>query len=200
MVSAGLLAVAAGVGVEAATPPPAGVEVAVAATDLPAGHMITASDIGAASMPDASVPRGLVADGDLVGRHLSGPVRAGEPLTDRRVAVDEPAAGLPAGRVAMPVDVRAAASRWLTPGVRISLLASRDDAGAFASTGAGPALAQLVARDVVVLDVPVPADPGLMAAAPVEGTTTVLVSVRETEAPRLAAAGGGWWLSPVLLP
>ncbi len=57
-----------------------------------------------------------------------------------------------------------------------------------------------MAREVVVLDVPVGDDQGLLATADVGGTQTVLVSVRLEEASRLAGVGGGWSLSPVVLP
>lgn len=65
---------------------PDGVPVAVAAHDLPSGTLLTADDVRTATLPKSVVPRGASDDGDLlVGRLLGGPVRAGEPLTDRRV-------------------------------------------------------------------------------------------------------------------
>ncbi len=67
-------------------------------------------------------------------QRLSGPVRDGEPLTDRRIVSPAPATGLDTGRVAMPVELRAGAVRWLTPGVRVSLLASRTDLVDLAAT------------------------------------------------------------------
>ena len=56
-----LLAVAAGIGIEAVTsPPPVGVEVAVAASDLPAGHRLTESDLRRARLPADAVPAGVL--------------------------------------------------------------------------------------------------------------------------------------------
>lgn len=196
------MATAAGVGVQAVTaPPPRGVEVAVAAADLPSGHRVGTADVRIVRLPEDAVPAGVLLASELVDERLSGPVRAGEPLTDRRVATDTSASGLATGRVAIPVDLRAGATRWLSPGARVSLLASRSDAADFGSdVGGGPAPARMVARDVVVLDVPAPDDEGLLATADVEGIRTILLSVRPDEAAALASVAGGWWLTPVVLP
>ena len=199
-----LLAIAAGTGIEAVTsPPPVGVEVAVAASDLPAGHRLTERDLRRARLPADAVPAGVLPTAQLVGERLAGPVRAGEPLTDRRMESDGPAAGLATGRVAMPVDLRAGVTPWLRPGTKVSLLASRGeavDSGVNHDDVLARAPARLVARDVVVLDVPAPDDEGLLSTADVAGTRTVLLAVRPDEAAALASVSGGWWLSPVLLP
>ncbi len=201
-IAALLLAGAATLTVESVTSPlPPGVTVAVSAADLPAGHLVTPGDVREVVLPTDAVPGGSLPAGGLTGQRLSGPVRAGEPFTDRRIVTEAPAAALDFGRVAMPLDVQAGALRWLTPGVRVSLLAFRTDlVDLGGSTGDGPPPAHVVARDVVVLDVPPRDDEGLLATADRDGTRTVLVSVRSEEAARLAAAGGGWSLSPVVLP
>ncbi len=173
----------------------------VAASDLPSGHRVTEGDVRRTHLPADAVPTGVVPASELVGQRLSGPVRAGETLTDWRMASDGPASALATGRVAMPVDLRSGATRWLFPGARVSLLASRSevlDVGQ--NHDDGPPPAHMVARDVVVLDVPVPDDEGLLATADVEGTRTVLLSVRPEEAAALASVSAGWWLSPVVLP
>lgn len=69
--------------------------------DLPAGTVLTASDLRVTSLPVEALPDGAATDrGDVAGRTLVGPARAGEVLTDRRVldprdlggyAVDDPA-------------------------------------------------------------------------------------------------------------
>lgn len=172
---------------------------AVAAADLPAGHAVRAADVRLSRWPTDSVPAGILGPEALVGRRLSGAVRAGEPLTDLRVAGTAPA-GLAGGRVAMPVDVRSGAVRWLEPGARVTLLAAREDLSAASDGGSGPPPAHVVARDVVVLDVPPVDAEGLMETSDLTGSTTVLVAVRMDEAAGLAAVGGGWWISPVVLP
>lgn len=80
---------------------PDGVLVAVAAQDLASGTVLTADDVRTATLPESAVPRGASDDTDaLVGRLLGGPVRAGEPLTDRRVVDPRDLSGY---RVADPV-------------------------------------------------------------------------------------------------
>ena len=69
----------------------------VAAHDLPSGAALRAADVRLADLPDSARPAGAVSTLDGVGgRLLAGAVRAGEPLTDVRLASTVPGAGDPA--------------------------------------------------------------------------------------------------------
>jgi pilus assembly protein CpaB len=94
VVLAAVLAVAG-----AASPAVTGVPVVLARHDLAPGAAVGADDVGAVPRPPDAVPVGaLRATDDAVGRHLVGPVRAGEVLTDVRLVGPEAAqasVGLP---------------------------------------------------------------------------------------------------------
>lgn len=122
---------------------PAGVPVAVAAADLPAGTVLTASDVAVARLPPEAVPGGTARDpASLVGRALAGSVRVGEPLTDVRLVGAGLTALLARDQVAAPVrlaDLGVAA--LVRTGDRVDVLATPPDAGA----------AQVVASGALVL-------------------------------------------------
>lgn len=64
--------------------------VLVAARDLPPNVPLTAADIREVAMPPPLAPAGAVSRADAVGRGPVGAVRAGEPLTDARLAPADP--------------------------------------------------------------------------------------------------------------
>ena len=105
-------------------PPP--VPVIVAATDLPAGTVLTAAHLAPARFPPDLVPDGVTGEVEpLLGRVLAGGVRGGEPLTDARLVGPGLTAGLPANQVAAPVrlaDVAVAA--LVRTGDRVDVLAT----------------------------------------------------------------------------
>jgi pilus assembly protein CpaB len=162
--------------VPATAPAPDVVPVAVAAVDLPAGSVLTASQVTVARMPPEVVPSGVVADPDLLrGRTLAAGVRAGEPLTDVRIVGAGLTAVLPEGQVAAPVRLAdLAVAALVRTGDRVDVLATHSDATD----------AQLVADGVLVLAAPgTPAGPD---ADPAAGL--LLLAVEESTAARLAAA------------
>lgn len=168
-------AMAAALGVLAPHPPP-GVPVVTAARDLPPGQPLTAADLRLLAVPRGLVPTGaLLAVPALVGRVLAAPVRAGEPLTDVRLAGSGLLSGRDAGLLAVPVRLAdAAAAALLRAGDHVDVLAA-------ATTPGAPAYAQVVAPDATVLAVPTGAgDPG-------DGALVVLAA-SPTVASRLAAA------------
>lgn len=60
--------------------------VLIAARDLDSGHVVTAADVRSAELPvDAAPVTALPTPGDVVGRVVALPVRAGEVMTDVRV-------------------------------------------------------------------------------------------------------------------
>lgn len=131
--------------VRATQPDDTGVPVVVAARDLDSGHVLTSADLAEVSVRPSVRPSHALSAGDAAGRRVAGPLRAGEPLTDRRVIdprdlsgygadaaltmvrLDDPtiAAGLRVGDV---VDVIAtdldeqAGARVVAPGASIALL------------------------------------------------------------------------------
>ena len=154
--------------------PPAATPVAVAALDLPAGTVLSASDVAVARLPPAVVPGGVVRDaGTLVGRALAGAVRAGEPLTDVRLIGPGLTALLPGGLVAAPVRLADLAVAGLVrTGDRVDVLAALPDGER----------AELVAGGALVLAAPRPA-----AADPDPTVGLLVLAVDAATAARLAA-------------
>lgn len=110
-----------------ATPPP-GVEILVAARDLPAGRL-TASDAKPVPFPPDVRPAGALPAGtDLTGRTLAAPMRAGEPFTDTRLLGPGLLSGYGSGLVATPVRIAdAEAAALLSPGDAIDILSAPSD-------------------------------------------------------------------------
>ncbi|MGI9003212.1 MAG: RcpC/CpaB family pilus assembly protein [Pseudonocardia sp.] len=103
-----------------------GVPVVVATADLAAGSTVRAADLSVRDWPADLAPAGVVgAVSTAAGRVLVGAVRAGEPLTDVRLAGAGPAAVLGAGPDAAAVPVRladAGVAGLLTPGSRVDVV------------------------------------------------------------------------------
>jgi pilus assembly protein CpaB len=134
--------------------------VLVAARDLPAGARLSSHDLVTARLPADRVPAGAMRHArGARGHTLAGPVRRGEPLTDRRLLGPALLAGFagPGGRdlVAAPVRIAdAAAARLLRPGDRIDVLAGPGESGGWAGEGTRERAARVVAPGVRVLTVP----------------------------------------------
>lgn len=164
-------------------------EVLVAARDLPAGHTIGDGDLSAANRTSDQLPDGtLRPDHDVVGRVVTGSVRRGEVITDRRLLGPGLSASLGPGVVASPVrlvDLEVAA--LLRPGDRVDILAATADA--FTAT--------VVAAGVVVLAVPLAESDESQRAGPLG---LVVVAVTQDTAATLAAAAASSILTATLLP
>jgi pilus assembly protein CpaB len=164
-------------GILALTPARPGVDVVVAGRDLPPGSTISAADVVLRSWPADLVPGGaLRATVDVEGRVLAGAARAGEPLTDLRLAGPALAAGATGLPDATGVPVRLAdpdVAALLGPGSRVDVV----------TTAADGAEAVLLAADAVVLTVL--ADDGRGAAG---RGRLVLVALPREIATRVAAA------------
>ncbi|GLU46951.1 hypothetical protein Nans01_13020 [Nocardiopsis ansamitocini] len=160
-------------------PAPALVDVRVAARDLSAVEPLAASDTVVRALPAATVPEGALGpDHPVAGGALRSPVRAGEVLTDVRLAAP-PSVGLAADMVAAPVRVAdPGAVALLVPGNRIDVLAATTDpiSVEFFAEPARPAR-------TVVTDRPVIAVPEAAAA---EQGALLLIAVTEDEARELA--------------
>ncbi|PZF83926.1 Flp pilus assembly protein CpaB [Jiangella anatolica] len=175
LLAAGLAAAAVAFAIQAASPaPPRTVDVVVAARDLPGGVVLADDQVTMAAFPPGAVPDGVVERSQALGALLAAPVRAGEPITDRRLLGPGLLAGWGTDVVAAPVRVAdAGAVGLLRPGDRIDLLATSVD-------GAG-------GTDVVAAGVPVLAVPSAGEAMLAEGAL-VLVAATPDQAAGLAAA------------
>jgi pilus assembly protein CpaB len=171
--------------------------VLVAARDLPAGARLRTSDVAMARLPAAQLPAGAVTRrADAQGRTLAGPVRSGEPITDRRLLGPALLAGYGRGGgdgeggrgrlVAAPVRIAdAAAVALLRPGDRIDVLAG-SGAGPPAGAGAAPE-GDLPGADLLKADaLKAEAAPGARGAARV-----VASGVRVVTVPPPPRAGAG---------
>lgn len=113
-------------------------EVVLAARDLAPGDVVEATDIKLVAWPEREVPSGYaVSPAEVVGRGVIVSVRANEPLMSTKLANREAGSGLaitiPAGKRAMSVKVDdvIAVSGWATPGTRVDVLATLDQAAQF---------------------------------------------------------------------
>ncbi len=184
---AAALAVLVALRAHAAPPPPTTV-VLTAARDLPAGTELTAGDLAAVRFAPGSVPTGVLpGPAAAVGRTTTGPVRAGEPLTDARLLAATLLEGYP-GLVAAPVRVG-------DPGV-VGLLRAGDRITLIAADPQGEAEPVEVARDAPVVTVPRagrPSAPGLA------GGALVVVAVPPETARLLAGHAVASYLSAVVV-
>jgi pilus assembly protein CpaB len=173
-----------------APPGQAAEPVVVAAADLPAGVVLTGTDLRTAQLPGDAVPDGAVAEpADLAGRVLAGPVRSGEPVTDVRVVGPGLWSAVPEGQVAIPVRLAdLAVATLLRAGDRVDVLAAAGD-------GAGPAV-ELVASGALVLAAPGAAQHDGPEAA--ESSGLLVLAVAPETAERLAAAGAAATLTVTL--
>lgn len=173
----------------ATTTPAPQTEVLIASRDLGAGHPIGPDDLRPADRMTAQLPDGALApEADVLGRVVTGSVRRGEVITDRRLLGPGLSASLGSGVVASPVrlvDLEVAA--LLRPGDRVDILAATQDTST----------ATVVAAGVVVLAVPLAGSDG---AQPTEPIGLVVVAVDQETAGRLAAAAASSLLTATLLP
>lgn len=127
IVAAVLVGLAVWSGLTALTRDPDTRDVTVVAHDLAGGTTLRASDLRSADLPRGAVPAGVMARDASVGRILSGGMRAGEVVTDRR-AVDPRDLGN--GLVLAAVEVPASAGEVLRTGDEVDVLAVGDDGAA----------------------------------------------------------------------
>ncbi|UOZ07918.1 SAF domain-containing protein [Amycolatopsis sp. WQ 127309] len=109
----------------------------VAARDLPSGATLRAADVRLADFPGETRPSGALSTLDAAaGRLLAGAVRAGEPLTDVRLAITIPASGDPA-TATVPVRLAdAAVAELLRPGQRVDVVAAPGGSASVLASGA----------------------------------------------------------------
>jgi Flp pilus assembly protein CpaB len=200
LLTAGLLAAAVAFALQSVAPsPPPGRRVLVAAHDLAGGALLSAGDVTLRELPPAAVPTGALTSADEVSeRTLAGPVRAGEVLTDLRLAGRSLVARYGDGLVAVPVRIADAASvRLLRPGDVVDVLAAGVAERGGGDAAGQPATARLVASAVPVLTVPTVPRDALGVNDPTGGALLVVATTDPTAA-RLAAAAVSQRLSVVL--
>lgn len=180
---AAAVAVLAGMQAASAPAPPART-VLTAARDLPAGAVLGRGDLAAASYAPSNVPGGAVTDaGAIVGRTTTGPLRAGEPITDVRLLSGSLLEAFP-GRVAVPVRIAdRGAVELLRIGDRVDVIAA-DPQGASAPS--------LVASAAPVVALPDAQDASLASGG------LVVLAVHEETARELAGAAVSTYLSVAL--
>jgi Flp pilus assembly protein CpaB len=122
------------------------VQVTVAARDLPAGSVLTETDVAVATLVEGAwTPRSLDV-AEVVGDVLAAPVSVGEPLTETRLRGATLLTGVPPGTVALPVRLAdPGAAALVSGGDRIDLLAAVPGDGATAVRTVGSDLPVLLA-------------------------------------------------------
>jgi Flp pilus assembly protein CpaB len=162
--------------------PPPTVAVLAAARDLTGGAVPTLDDLRTVDLPPGAVPSGALSPGaDLTARLLSGPVRAGEPLTDARFLAPP---AVPSGSVAYPFRVDDAEIS--------ALLRVGDHVNLYAASSTTADAASLLGRSVRVVALP----------APRSATAGALIVVATTPeiATRLAQASTNSRITVALTP
>lgn len=104
-------------------------DVVVVSHDVSSGVTLTGNDVTVEQVPQPLVPDGTSSSPSaVVGRTVGGPMRAGEPVTDRRLLGRPMLSGYPQGLVAAPVRIRdAAVVGLLQAGERVSVYAAGGD-------------------------------------------------------------------------
>jgi Flp pilus assembly protein CpaB len=179
LVTAGTAAVAVFslVHVVAPSSPPR-VPMVVAAHDLLAGSVLGSGDVRVVRIDPQLVPSAAVSSaGALTGRTVAAPMRAGEAFTDQRLVGRSLVRGYGRGVVAAPVRVADAAA--------VSLLRVGDRIDVYSAGGTTAAPAERVVSDAAVVSLPRPD-----ASAVGRDGALVVLAVTESDAARLAQAGG----------
>jgi pilus assembly protein CpaB len=107
------------------------VPVVVAAVDVAAGSTLRPADLAVRRWPADLVPGGVLPDpAGAEGRVLVGAARAGEPITDTRLAGPAATLGAPAGAAAVPVRLAdAGAAALLVPGNTVDVITVGGESG-----------------------------------------------------------------------
>jgi pilus assembly protein CpaB len=153
-------------------------QVVVAARDLAPGSVVAPADLTVMTWPADLVPAGTVGVEAAEGRVLAGALRAGEPLTDNRLAGAALAAAATGIPDAAAVPVRLAdpdVAALLTPGVRVDVVAAAPEGGE----------PTVLADGAVVLTV---LEPGGASAGSSARSRSALVALPRDLATRVAAA------------
>ncbi|WP_280270621.1 SAF domain-containing protein [Nocardia wallacei] len=128
------------------------VDIVVAARDLSPGHVLETADLHRVPRPAGMLPEGALRDvAPVLGATVTGPVRAGEILTDLRVLGPRLATAATGAREARIVPIRLAdnaVADILRTGDRVDVIAGAEHA---AEGAHGPAPPHTLATDAVVV-------------------------------------------------
>ncbi|ADG79859.1 SAF domain protein OS=Tsukamurella paurometabola (strain ATCC 8368 / DSM / CCUG 35730 / CIP 100753 / JCM 10117 / KCTC 9821 / NBRC 16120 / NCIMB 702349 /NCTC 13040) OX=521096 GN=Tpau_3274 PE=4 SV=1 [Tsukamurella paurometabola] len=168
--------------VVAVTSEPSGpqTEVLTAARELGPGGRLADADLRLTTVPaELAPPDALTSTGQAVGRSVTGPVGAGEILTDRRVLTDRTAGQIRPGSRLVPVALQDAATMdLLRPGDVVDVVAQRKArAGEREDDGTPLVLARSATVAVAAA-----------AQGPRQQARTAMLAMTETEAHAVAAA------------
>ncbi len=164
-----------------------GTTVLVAATDLPAGTVLTPEHLRAVEIAEELMPEGTASTADAVaGSTTALPLRAGTPLLPGMLREHSPSA-VPEGSVLMLVPAPAALATHLGPGSRIELLTTD-----LATGSTGSLVAQVLAPAASAASTPQVSLGGPGAdAGPGSGAVQLLVAVDREDSRELAHALAG---------
>lgn len=180
--AAGLLTVLALVIAVTSEPSGPQTEVLTAARELGPGGRLADADLRLTTVPaELAPPDALTSTGQAVGRSVTGPVGAGEILTDRRVLTDRTAGQIRPGSRLVPVALQDAATMdLLRPGDVVDVVAQRKArAGEREDDGTPLVLARSATVAVAA---------SAAAAGPRQQARTAMLAMTETEAHAVAAA------------
>ncbi|HET7475372.1 MAG TPA: SAF domain-containing protein [Dermatophilaceae bacterium] len=162
-------------------PRPAGDPVLVAASALPAGHVLTSGDLREARWPPALRPAAALSDAArLIGQTLASGIDPGEVITSSRVRGAGLLSAAPPGMLAARVPLSdPGTARLVAAGDRVDLVA--------------PATGAVLIRAAAVLAVDQAGSPGggLLGNTPVEESAGIVVAVDESTAVELARTTAG---------
>jgi len=170
------------------------VHVAVAARDLPVGHLLATEDLEMVPWPAHWVPTGSVQTADaLVGRGLITPVSRHEPMLHGKMAPEGLGAGLatliPEGMRAMAVRVDdvVGVAGFVVPGTRVDVLVTLQEGS---GNPTNQPLAQVILQNVEVLASGQSIERDLRNEPHATTVVTLLVSPHDGERLGLAATHG----------
>jgi len=174
--------------VEPAGPPTS--SAVVASRDLAAGAVVNGDQVRRAAIDKRALPDGALGMGDVVGRTLAGPVRAGEVLTDARLLSPSLMAGYDAGLVGAPVRLAdPGVARLLRTGDRVDVIAA-----------GGETLVDAPAAGLIVAGVQVVVVPETRDDAVLDSGALVVLATTPGQAEQLAAAAFTSRLTVSILP
>jgi Flp pilus assembly protein CpaB len=131
-----------------------GAPTVLAARDLPSGTTLRAADVRLADLPGEARPAGVLSTLEAADGHLlAGAVRAGEPLTDVRLATTP--APVDPGTATVPVRLAdAAIAELLGPGVRVDVVAAPEPGAPASVLASGATVVAVGHQDPVKLKGP----------------------------------------------
>ncbi len=151
----------------------------VTARDVPSGSALSAADVRVVGMDADSRPGGVLTDpGQAVHRRLVGAARAGEPLTDVRLADNRSG---PPGFTTVPLRLAdAGVTDLLRPGTRVDVVVPGEETEQAEVLAANATVVTVAGQESGQIGGPLEPEEPL-----------VLVSVADEDAPHVAAAGLG---------